>query len=72
MTWDPLEMKNLAHNPEATSLLETMRGKYDAELEQWKEQAVEYNNYQQYGRLFDRKLPWDQKKITGQYNGGLE
>ncbi|MFC1760840.1 sulfatase [Planctomycetota bacterium] len=72
LTRDPLEMKNLANNPEAASLLGSMRGKYDAELERWKQQAVQYNNYQQYGTLFDRKLPWEQKKFTGQYNGGLE
>ncbi|MFC1766249.1 sulfatase, partial [Planctomycetota bacterium] len=72
LTRDPLEMKNLAKNPEAASLLGTMRGKYDAELERWKQQAVEYNNYQQYGTLFDRKLPWDQKQFTGKYNKELK
>jgi len=67
---DPLEMKNLANNPEAENMLGAMREKYDAELERWKQQAVEYNNYQQYGTLFDRKVPWDQKKFTGQFNRG--
>ena len=70
LTRDPLEMKNLANNSEAVSMLGTMRGKYDAELERWKQQAVEYNNYQQYGTLFDRKLPWDQKKFTRKLNKG--
>jgi len=72
LTRDPLEMRNLANNSEAAGMLGMMRGRYDAELERWKQQAVEYNNYQQYGRLFDRKLPWDQKKFTGQYNKGLK
>ena len=72
LTRDPLEMRNLANNSEAASMLGMMRGRYDAELERWKQQAVEYNNYQQYGRLFDRKLPWDQKKFKGQFNKGLK
>jgi hypothetical protein len=59
---DPLEMTNLANDPEANSMLKSMRKKYDAELEKWKQQAVGYNNYQQYGKLFDRKIPWEQKQ----------
>ena len=70
LTRDPLEMKNLAHSSEAAGMLGMMRGRYDAELERWKQQAVEYNNYQKYGTLFDRKLPWDQKKSTGKSNRG--
>ena len=61
---DPLEMTNLADNPEAASMLKSMRARYDTELEQWKQQAVEYNNYQQYGVLFDRSIPWEQKKLN--------
>lgn len=72
LTRDPLEMKNLAKDSDAASMLGMMREKYDAELERWKQHAVEYNNYQQYGRLFDRNLPWDQKKFTGQFNKGLK
>jgi len=60
---DPLEMTNLADNPEATPVLSAMRAKYDAELESWKQQAVSYNNYQQYGTLFDRSVPWEEKQI---------
>lgn len=68
LTKDPLEMKNLAHDSEGASALAKMRGKYDAALERWKQQAVEYNNYQKYGALFDRTLPWDQKKSTRKSN----
>ena len=60
---DPLEMINLADNPEAASMFASMRVKYDAELERWKKNAVSYNNYQQYGTLFDRNISWDQKKF---------
>lgn len=61
---DPLEMTNLASDPKASSLLDSMRQKYDAELSAWKEQAVAYNNYQRYGRLFDRTIPWEQKDFV--------
>jgi arylsulfatase A-like enzyme len=60
---DPLEMTNLANNPEADSMLRSMRKKYDVELEKWKQQAVDYNNYQRYGTLFDRAIPWEEKQI---------
>ena len=58
---DPLEMTNLAHDPALLPMLNAMRAKYDAEIQQWKQQAVSYNNYQQYGTLFDRTMPLDQK-----------
>ena len=60
---DPLEMTNLADNPEAGPQLEAMRARYDAELKKWKQEAVDYNNYQQYGTLFDRTIPWQQKQF---------
>ena len=60
---DPLEMKNLAADPGASSMLKKMRKKYDKELKRLKKQAVAYNNYQQYGTLFDRTIPWEKKKL---------
>jgi arylsulfatase A-like enzyme len=72
LTKDPLEMNNLANNPEAEPMLKAMRVKYDAELVRWKDQAVEHNNYQQYGSLFDRSISWDQKKYSGKVNNGLK
>jgi arylsulfatase A-like enzyme len=65
---DPLEMKNLANDSETQAVLESMRGKYDAELTKWKQEAVSYNNYQQYVTLFDRTIPWNQKKFTKSKN----
>ena len=62
LTKDPQEMTNLANSPEAGPLLQTMHKHYDAELEKWKQEAVSYNNYQQYGTLFDRSIPLEQKK----------
>ena len=65
---DPFEMENLANDPGAIKMLNTMRAKYDAELEKWKQQAVDYNNYQQYATLFDRTIPWNQKKFAKNKN----
>ena len=67
---DPLEMKNLAHNSDVVYMLDTMRAKYDAELNRWKQHAVSYNNYQQYITLFDRKIPWEQKKCNYEQQSG--
>jgi arylsulfatase A-like enzyme len=53
---DPLELKNLANNPDHTAILDAMRKRYDQELTQWKKQAVDYNDYQRYGTLFDRDI----------------
>ena len=56
-------MTNLAGNPEALPMLESMRKNYDEELKKWKEQVVSYNNYEKYGVLFDRSIPWDKKEV---------
>ncbi|WP_146599224.1 sulfatase family protein [Novipirellula aureliae] len=68
LTKDPMEMTNMATNPEAAPILEAMRKKYDAELDSWKQEAVPYNNYQQFAELFDRTVPWDQKGARKQRN----
>ncbi|YCM42250.1 sulfatase [Verrucomicrobiaceae bacterium 227] len=60
---DPLEMKNLANVDESAPELYTMRRKYDAEVQKWKNQVVDYNGYLEYGSLFDRNIPLDQKKF---------
>ena len=58
---DPLELKNLAAVGEHARDLEAMRAKYDRELALWKTHAVPYNDYQRYGTLFDRTIPWEKK-----------
>ena len=63
LTKDPLEMTNLAHKPKTASMLASMREKYDVELEKWKQHAVPYNDYQQFGFLFDRSIPWEKKRL---------
>lgn len=59
---DPLELNNLAKRPEHQELLSDMRAAYDAELAKWKAEAVAYNDYQKYGVLFDRNVPWKEKR----------
>ncbi|MFT5031287.1 MAG: hypothetical protein ACI9VS_003752 [Candidatus Binatia bacterium] len=39
-----------------------MRRHYDAELRKLQLQAVDYNDYQFYGTLFDRNVKWEDKK----------
>ena len=53
---DPLELTNLAGRPGSAATLEAMRKRYDQELAKWKRQAVDYNDYQRYGVLFDRNV----------------
>ena len=59
---DPLEMTNLASSPDAAGVLNSMRAKYDKEMARWKAQAVPYNDYKRYGVLFDRTIPWQEKR----------
>ncbi|MBB3209302.1 arylsulfatase A-like enzyme [Rhodopirellula rubra] len=58
---DPLELNNLAANPEYSNVLEAMRGRYDHELDHWKSESVDYNDYQRYGTLFDRTIELNEK-----------
>jgi arylsulfatase A-like enzyme len=60
---DPLELVNLANNPEYAPVMEQMRQKYDQGYQHLQEEAVDYNGYQRYVSLFDRELPVDQKQI---------
>ena len=59
---DPLELTNEASNLDHQNALQRMRGAYDRSLADWKNQAVPYHNYQPYGILFDREIPWSEKK----------
>ena len=58
---DPLEMENLAANPEMQPVLAKMRETYDSQVKQWVAQSVSYNGYKKYGTLFDRNVPWETK-----------
>ncbi|MFN3150299.1 sulfatase [Bremerella sp.] len=54
---DPLELVNLANQPTSEAILQEMRKRYDQELSKWQREAVDYNDYQRYGTLFERELP---------------
>jgi arylsulfatase A-like enzyme len=60
---DPLELTNVAASPDSTATLEEMRKRYDQELAKWKRQAVDYNDYQRYGVLFDRNVLLSEKNV---------
>jgi len=57
---DPLELKNLAKNPEYKAILEEMRKRYKAELSLVKKNSLEM--YKVYGTLFDPEVPASAKK----------
>ena len=58
---DPLEMENLATNPEMEPVLQQMREKYDSQLKDWVAEGVSFNGYHKYGTLFDRNIDWNTK-----------
>ena len=59
---DPLELTNLAALNEQASLVAEMRSRYDKELALWKEHVVDYNDYQKYSTLFDRRINLEAKR----------
>jgi arylsulfatase A-like enzyme len=63
LSGDPLELKNLAADASHAATLEAMRQRYDRHVAAWKVLAVPYNNYQKYATIFDRNLPWAQKRL---------
>lgn len=50
---DPLEMKNLANNPEYAAKLATMRSQYDGQLAAWRKESI--GKYHGFGRIFTRR-----------------
>lgn len=56
---DPLEMTNIAKDPEAADLMKSMRQKYDNELQFLADQAKPA--YKQYSDIFDRSINWQDK-----------
>ena len=66
---DPLELTNLAGDPEYDPVMEEMRRKYDEELGRWKQHVVSYNEYERFGTLFDRTVPWSTKADLLERNG---
>ena len=70
---DPLELTDLAGDPACSQMLARMRGTYDETVEQWKRQAVPYHRYREFGTMFDRNIPWNEKRDLlkrGKAHGG--
>jgi arylsulfatase A-like enzyme len=68
---DPLELANLARNPEAVEKMAELQAEYDRQIATWKREAVEYNNYRGFGTLFDRNASWEEKvSVLKKGNGG--
>lgn len=59
---DPLELKELSNRPEHREDLLRLRAIYDRHLAHWKARAVPYHDYRRFGVLFDREVPWTEKK----------
>ncbi len=53
---DPLELTNLASAESAANDLVRMRALYDSVVEEWKNSAVPYHNYQKFGDWLLTKL----------------
>ncbi len=62
---DPLEMQNLAGNPEAAQVMMRMRQLYDKHHRHWSQHCVEAENYTRHRNVFDRTIPWQDKKYRG-------
>ena len=58
---DEGEMNNLINDAAHAKQLAKMRKLYDAEVEEWKVEAVKDHGYEKYGILFDRHIPWSEK-----------
>lgn len=59
---DPMELKNIAADPKYSKVMERMRKEYDKRLKVWKAEAVPYNYYQEFATIYDRNIPWSEKR----------
>ena len=67
---DSLETINLADDAHSKDVLYSMRERYDVELSKWKSEAVDYNDYQRFGTLFDRNVSMSEKQSKLKKKGG--
>jgi arylsulfatase A-like enzyme len=59
---DCSEMTNLVNDPAMADVLGEMRKRYDKYLEKWKNERVSGSSYERYEVLFDRNIPWENKR----------
>jgi arylsulfatase A-like enzyme len=59
---DPLELSNKASESKDSKAIKRMRRLYDQQLAHWKKESVSYNDYQRFGILFDRNIPWTERQ----------
>ena len=59
---DPLELTNLVGDAAYRPELKRMRQHYDTLVATWKKDSVPYHGYQPFGTIFDRHIPWKQKR----------
>lgn len=64
------EMKNVAGNPENAATLAKMQKLYDAELAAIGSKFIPNHGYDDFPKVFDRAVPWDQKKNLAREYGG--
>ena len=57
---DPLELRNRVDD--APELRDSMRAVYDSMVGFWKREAVSFHDYSRFGTIFDRGVPWAEKK----------
>ena len=58
---DPMELANQRDHADYQAPLEKARRQYDALVNTWKTGAVPYHDYQRFGVMFDRSIPWSGK-----------
>ncbi len=58
---DPLELTNIVRNRDDHDTLTSMRERYDQQLAKWRREAVDYNDYQKFGVVFDHAMSWSEK-----------
>lgn len=59
---DGLELENKAGVSDHRQQLQRMRKVYDGYVAAWGRDAVPYNNYERFAKIFDRKVSWKKKR----------
>ncbi|MFI3249104.1 MAG: sulfatase-like hydrolase/transferase [Rikenellaceae bacterium] len=61
-TNDPLELKNLMKDSQYAEVVKQMQKAYDKQLKVWKKECVQRYEYPNYVTIFDRNVPWSEKR----------